>query len=66
MIFVTEIENLCGQVEKNMKEEDICNHILKRLKEPVVLNDVSLRDKLKEYLKKNTNVLQIKINSRGP
>jgi len=69
MSFVTDIENLCRQVEKNMKEEDICTYILKGLKEPI-LNAISLHDnsnlgKIKENLKKY-ELMQFRINSRGP
>ncbi|KAL4090854.1 hypothetical protein QTP88_025619 [Uroleucon formosanum] len=68
-LFVTDIENVCRQVEKNMKEEDICTYILKGLKEPT-LNAISLHDnsnlgKIKENLKK-FELMQFRINSRGP
>lgn len=53
MSFVTDIENLCRQVDRNMKEEDICTYILKGLKEPV-LNAISLHD--------NCNLIKIKKN----
>ncbi|KAL4088651.1 hypothetical protein QTP88_023740 [Uroleucon formosanum] len=69
MSFVTDIENVCRQVEKNMKEEHICTYILKGLKEPI-LNAMSLHDnsnlgKIKENLKKY-ELIQFRINSRGP
>ncbi|KAL4088622.1 hypothetical protein QTP88_023711 [Uroleucon formosanum] len=69
MSFVTDIENACRQVEKNMKEEHICTYILKGLKEPI-LNAMSLHDnsnlgKIKENLKKY-ELIQFRINSRGP
>lgn len=69
MSFVTDIENLCRQVERNMKEEDICTYILKGLKEPI-LNAISLHDnstlkKLKENLKKY-ELMQFRVNSRSP
>jgi len=69
MSFVTDIENLCRQVERNMKEEDICTYILEGLKEPI-LNAISLHDnstlkKLKENLKKY-ELMQFRINSRSP
>ncbi|KAF0689744.1 serine/threonine-protein kinase fray2-like, partial [Aphis craccivora] len=68
MSFVTDIENLCRQVERNMKEEDICTYILKGLKEPI-LNAISLHDnssllKIKTNLKKY-ELMQFRINSRG-
>lgn len=69
MSFVTDIENLCRQVKKNMKEEDICTYILKGLKE-LILNAISLHDnsslsKIKENFKKY-ELMQFRINSRGP
>jgi len=68
MSFVTDIENLCRQVEQNMKEENICTYILKGLKEPI-LNAISLHDnsnlfKIKANLKKY-ELMQFRINSRS-
>ncbi|CAI6376158.1 unnamed protein product [Macrosiphum euphorbiae] len=69
MSFVTEIENICTQLNKNMQEEEICTYILKGLKE-TVLHAISLHDNsnLKE-LKKNLKkfeLMQFRINNRGP
>ncbi|CAI6343982.1 unnamed protein product [Macrosiphum euphorbiae] len=69
MSFVTEIENICRQLNKNMQEEEICTYILKGLKE-TVLHAISLHDNsnLKE-LKKNLKkfeLMQFRINNRGP
>lgn len=65
--YVTDIENLCRQVNKNMKEEDICIYILKGLKEPI-LNAISLHDNsnlknIRNNLKK-FELMQFRINSR--
>ncbi|KAF0758312.1 GATA zinc finger domain-containing protein 14-like [Aphis craccivora] len=56
MSFVTEIENICRKLNKNMNEDEICTYILKGLKE-TVLHAVSLHDNsnlkaLKKNLKK--------------
>ncbi|CAI6375302.1 unnamed protein product [Macrosiphum euphorbiae] len=69
MSFVTAIENICRQLNKNMQEEEICTYILKGLKE-TVLHAISLHDNsnLKE-LKKNLKkfeLMQFRINNRGP
>lgn len=69
MGFVAEVEHLCRQLDKNMKEEDICVYILRGLKESV-LNSISLHDnsnlkKLKDNLKKY-ELMQFRINNRGP
>ncbi|CAI6375274.1 unnamed protein product [Macrosiphum euphorbiae] len=69
MSFVTEIENICRQLNKNIQEEEICTYILKGLKE-TVLHAISLHDNsnLKE-LKKNLKkfeLMQFRINNRGP
>lgn len=66
--YVTDIENLCRQVDKNMDEENICIYILKGLKEQV-LNAISLHDnsnlkKIKNNLKQ-FELMQFRINSRG-
>jgi len=65
--YVTDVENLCRQVNKNMNEEDICIYILKKLKEPI-LNAISLHDNsnlknIRENLKK-FELMQFRINSR--
>lgn len=65
--YVTDIENLCRQVDKNMKEEEICIYILKGLKEPI-LNAISLHDNsnlknIRNNLKK-FELMQFRINSR--
>lgn len=65
--YVTDVENLCRQVNKNMNEEDICIYILKGLKEPI-LNAISLHDNsnlknIRENLKK-FELMQFRINSR--
>lgn len=66
--FVTDIENLCRQVNRNMKEDDICTYILKGIKESILhaisLHDNSDLDKLKNNLKKY-ELMQFRINSRG-
>ncbi|CAI6363614.1 unnamed protein product [Macrosiphum euphorbiae] len=66
--FVTEIEYLCSQVQKDMKEEDICVYILKGIREPILhaisLHDNSTLKKLKENLKKY-ELMQFRINSRS-
>ncbi|KAF0692633.1 putative ATP-dependent RNA helicase ddx42, partial [Aphis craccivora] len=41
--FVTEIEYLCSQLDKDMKEEDICVYIFKGIREPI-LHEISLHD----------------------
>jgi len=68
MSFVTDIENLYRQVERNLKEKDICTYISKGLKEPV-FNAISLHDnrsliKIIENLKK-FKLMQFRINSKG-
>lgn len=65
--YVTDIENLCRQVNKDMEEEEICIYILKGLKEPI-LNAISLHDNsnlknIKNNLKK-FELMQFRINSR--
>lgn len=65
--YVTDIENLCRQLNKDMKEEEICIYILKGLKEPI-LNAISLHDNsnlrnIKNNLKK-FELMQFRINSR--
>lgn len=66
--FVTEIEYLCSQVQKDMKEEEICVYILKGIREPILhaisLHDNSTLKKLKENLKKY-ELMQFRINSRS-
>jgi len=66
--FVTEIEYLCSQVQKDMKEEEICVYILKGIREPILhailLHDNSTLKKLKENLKKYER-MQFRINSRS-
>lgn len=69
MSFVTDIENICRQLNKDMHEEEICTYVLKGLKE-TVLHAISLHDNnnLKE-LKKNLKkfeLMQFRINNRGP
>lgn len=69
MSFVTEIENICRQLNKNMNEDEICTYILKGLKE-TVLHAISLHDNsnlkaLKKNLKK-FELMQFRINNRGP
>ncbi|KAL4136047.1 hypothetical protein QTP88_007616 [Uroleucon formosanum] len=69
MSFVTEIENISRQLNKNMQEEDICIYILKALKE-TVLHAISLHDnsnlkELKKKLKK-FELMQFRINNREP
>lgn len=66
--FITDVEGLCRQVDKNMKEEDICTYILKGIREPI-LQAISLHDnsdlcKLKDNLRKY-ELMQFRINSRG-
>lgn len=67
--FVTDIENLCRQVDRNMKEDDICIYILKGIREPILqaisLHDNSDLNKLKNNLKKY-ELMQFRINSRSP
>ncbi|KAE9522950.1 hypothetical protein AGLY_016581 [Aphis glycines] len=68
MSFVTEIENICRQLNKNMNEDEICTYILKGLKE-TVLHAISLHDNsnlkaLKKNLKK-FELMQFRINNRG-
>lgn len=53
MSFVTKIENVSRQLDKNMNDEDICIYILKGLKE-TVLHAISLHD--------NTNLKEVKKN----
>jgi len=67
--YITEIENICRQLNKKMKEEKICTYILKGLKESV-LQAISLHEnnnlkELKTNLKKY-ELMQFRINSRSP
>lgn len=62
--FITDIKNLCKQVDKNMKEEEICTYILKGINEPI-LHDNSNLNKLKDNLKKY-ELMIFRINNRGP
>ncbi|XP_050546747.1 uncharacterized protein LOC126908586 [Daktulosphaira vitifoliae] len=68
MSYVTEIENLCRQLNKQMSEEDICTYILRGLKESVLhaisLHDNSSLKNLKDNLKK-FELMQFRINNRG-
>jgi len=66
--YVTDIENLCRLVNKDMEEEEICIYILKGLKQPI-LNAISLHDNsnlknIKNNLKK-FELMQFRINSRN-
>ncbi|XP_050535016.1 uncharacterized protein DDB_G0283697-like [Daktulosphaira vitifoliae] len=68
MSYVSEIENLCRQLNKQMSEEDICTYILRGLKESVLhaisLHDNSSLKNLKDNLKK-FELMQFRINNRG-
>lgn len=48
MSLVTEIENVCKKLNKNINEDDYCTYILKGLKN-TVLHAISLHDNT--YLK---------------
>ncbi|KAF0756898.1 GATA zinc finger domain-containing protein 14-like [Aphis craccivora] len=68
MSFVTEIENICRQLN-NMNEDEICTYILKGIRE-TVLHAISLHDNsnlkaLKKNLKK-IELMQFRINNREP
>ncbi|KAE9521440.1 hypothetical protein AGLY_018157 [Aphis glycines] len=68
MSFVTEIENICRQLNKNMNEDEICTYILKGLKE-TVLHAISLHDnKLSDYteiLNEHVSQLNQKTREKG-